>query len=402
MINGNGTAFQMELAANVTNAGLIEGTTSQGLFIHGATLTNSGTIAALGAGAMVVIANEAVANSTGKALILASGNGAQVELNNETISGGTLKTSAGGTIAAQGATLTSLTVASASLIEVNSNVSLSGGTIGAGAVVEANSGGTAFIFGTVTNGGTLFAISSGGEVAITVGAVVNGGVALIGRGIVDIAGSSGESVKFLSSGDGGLEIANQPGQTSAYSGKVSGFGGVGHTNKTQFIDLPFVDFNPMVSSSYTPANISNTSGTLFISSGGQLVAAINFVGAYSAGNFHLGAGGIRPGISGTVITDPAVPNGGSVSSGSVNSSMPHSGIDLPDIAFGAHTTLAYTANAAGTGGTLTVSDGRHMAAIALLGNYMAGSFVAVADGHGGTLITQGQTGQPLLTHPPHG
>jgi subtilase family serine protease len=96
VINGNGTAFQMELAANVTNAGLIEGTTSQGLFIHGATLTNSGTIAALGAGAMVVIANEAVANSTGKALILASGNGAQVELNNETISGGTLKTSAGG------------------------------------------------------------------------------------------------------------------------------------------------------------------------------------------------------------------------------------------------------------------------------------------------------------------
>ena len=79
-----------------------------------------------------------------------------------------------------------------------------------------------------------------------------------------------------------------------------------------------------------------------------------------------------------------------------------SGIDLPDIAFGAHTTLAYTANAAGTGGTLTVSDGRHTAAIALFGNYMAGSFVAVADGHGGTLITQGQTGQPLLTHPPHG
>jgi hypothetical protein len=103
------------------------------------------------------------------------------------------------------------------------------------------------------------------------------------------------------------------------------------------------------------------------------------------------------------IVDPTVPNGGSVSSGSVNSAMPHSGIDLPDIAFGAHTTLAYTANAAGTGGTLTVSDGRHTAAIALLGNYMAGSFVAVADGHGGTLVTQANPQQQpsLLTHPPH-
>jgi hypothetical protein len=55
-----------------------------------------------------------------------------------------------------------------------------------------------------------------------------------------------------------------------------------------------------------------------------------------------------------------------------------------------------------TGGTLTVTDRRQAAAVALLGNYMVGSFVATADGHGGTLITEAQTGQPLLTHPPHG
>jgi hypothetical protein len=52
---------------------------------------------------------------------------------------------------------------------------------------------------------------------------------------------------------------------------------------------------------------------------------------------------------------------------------------------GSQTTLAYSANAAGTAGTLTVTDDRHVAAIALLGNYMAGSFVAAADGIGGTL-----------------
>jgi hypothetical protein len=47
-----------------------------------------------------------------------------------------------------------------------------------------------------------------------------------------------------------------------------------------------------------------------------------------------------------------------------------------------------------------VTDGRHAAAITLLGNYMAGSFVTTADGHGGALLTQaGQTAQqPLLTH----
>ena len=93
--------------------------------------------------------------------------------------------------------------------------------------------------------------------------------------------------------------------------------------------------------------------------------------------------------------------GGSGSTETVKASIPHSGIDLPNVAFGAHTTLAYAANATGTGGTLTVSDGRHAAAIALLGNYMAGSFAATADGHGGTLVTEGSqpAQQPLLTHP---
>ena len=144
--------------------------------------------------------------------------------------------------------------------------------------------------------------------------MVNGGVALIDNGIVEIAGSSGESVKFLPLGGGGLEIADQPGQTSAFNGKVSGFGGGDHSNNVQFINLPSVTFNPNVSRSYVSANGSNTSGTLFVSSGG-LVAAINFVGPYSAGNFHLVTAHSFRAVTGTVtITDPVVPNGGSVNS----------------------------------------------------------------------------------------
>ena len=81
--------------------------------------------------------------------------------------------------------------------------------------------------------------------------------------------------------------------------------------------------------------------------------------------------------------------------------MPHSGIDLPDFAFGAQTTLTYAENSTDTGGALTVTDGRHAAAIALLGNYMAGSFPTTADGHGGTLVTEASqmAPPPLLTHP---
>ena len=46
-----------------------------------------------------------------------------------------------------------------------------------------------------------------------------------------------------------------------------------------------------------------------------------------------------------------------------------------------------------------MSDGRHAASIALLGNYMAGSFVTTADGHGGTLLTNTGQAEPILAHP---
>jgi hypothetical protein len=213
--------------------------------------------------------------------------------------------------------------------------------------------------------------------------VVNGGVALIGDGIVDIAGSSAESVRFLSSGSGGLEIADTQGHTSAFSGRVSGFGGLAHSNSLQFIDLVSVTSAVGITSSYVSGNAGNTSGTLFVSSGGTLVAAIKMVGGYSLGDFH-----ITSGAGGTVeITDPAVPNGGSVEPG------------VSDITFGARTTLAYSENS--TAPSLGVTEGRYGAALALLGNYMAGSFVTAADGHGGTLVTEAtQTEQqPLLTHP---
>jgi hypothetical protein len=179
-----------------------------------------------------------------------------------------------------------------------------------------------------------------------------------------------------------------------------GFGGSAHSNTVQFIDLVSVTSAGTIASSYVPANVANTSGTLFISSGGTLVAAIKMAGSYSAGDFHIASG-----VNSTVaITDPAVPNGGSVVPGPTTA-FPRDGIDLPNIAFGAHTTLAYAANAAGTGGTLTVSDGRHAASIALLGNYMAASFVTTADGHGGTLVREApQAGQQLIftsLNPPH-
>jgi hypothetical protein len=61
-------------------------------------------------------------------------------------------------------------------------------------------------------------------------------------------------------------------------------------------------------------------------------------------------------------------------------------LDLGDIAFGSNTTLAYQANRFNSGGTLSVSDGEHVAKLALLGQYTASSFVTSAGSTGGTAI----------------
>ena len=78
-------------------------------------------------------------------------------------------------------------------------------------------------------------------------------------------------------------------------------------------------------------------------------------------------------------------------------------IDLPEIAFGAQTTLGYLSDSNWAGGTSSVADGTHNANIALLGNYMASSFATASDGHGGTLVAAeaAQPDQSLLSHPHH-
>ena len=62
-------------------------------------------------------------------------------------------------------------------------------------------------------------------------------------------------------------------------------------------------------------------------------------------------------------------------------------LDLRDLAYGAGTTVAYTANADGNGGTLSVSDGVHTASIGLIGQYDGAGFAVDHDATLGTLVT---------------
>jgi hypothetical protein len=76
-------------------------------------------------------------------------------------------------------------------------------------------------------------------------------------------------------------------------------------------------------------------------------------------------------------------------------------LDLADIAAGANAVVSYTANADGSGGTLTVSDGTTTAKLSLLGQFAAGGFRAAADTGVGTIITYEppQDATPQVTKP---
>jgi hypothetical protein len=238
-------------------------------------------------------------------------------------------------------------------------------------MVETMSGGTAIVSGTVANSGTLFASGSHSLVQIASGAVVSGGSAKVGNGIVDIQGPSSENVSFLSTGTGGLELDDAVG--GGYTGAVSGFGGVNHSNHTQFIE-----FTQIASSgatlSYTAANAANTSGTLTVSNGGTS-ASIELIGHYSSSNFKIG----HDSAGHVVITDPALSS------------------NLSEIGSGSLTTLAGSTNT----GLWTLFDSSDNK-LALLANYIAGSFGIGTDWHSQTPLAgtqQGATAPWLFTKP---
>jgi hypothetical protein len=76
-------------------------------------------------------------------------------------------------------------------------------------------------------------------------------------------------------------------------------------------------------------------------------------------------------------------------------------IDLANINFATVQSPTFSGNS--SGGTLAVTDGTHTANIALLGNYLASTFVTSSDGHGGTFVTDppADSSTAVLIQPPH-
>ena len=383
-INANGSlALVLNTGNNtITNSGTLEATSSGGLDID-SNVNNSKTIEALGTNAKVVI--QGVITDTATGLILASGSGAQVDLNNATIVGGKLQTSG-----------------STAFIETvrGSTNMLEGGTISSGSTIEINAGSTLTLTGSVANSGTL--LVNGGT--LDVAGVLTGGTAEIGgAGKMEIAQASSENVDFLANSTGQLVLD----QSTGYTGQISGFG------TTQSIDLTDIDFATGVKISYVSNNRRNTSGVLTITDGTH-TTHLEMQGSYTLANFKVASDG----TGGTLLTDPKVTKSQLLNAVDITSEAgtrrsleqldPYRSTSLqrrsPETALGVQATLGYSPNSNNTGGTLSFSAGANSAQIALLGSYMASSFVMASGNQGNTLLgaEAAQSGsQTHLTNPQH-
>ena len=141
----------------------------------------------------------------------------------------------------------------------------------------------------------------------------------------------------------------------------------------------------VVAGGFATGTIVRGTGYAYVAAGGTASGTILSGGEFEvASGGSTGAGVVTFSGGGTLQLDDSIHFGGLVAN--FLSATEH--LDLADIPFVSGATSA-TFSGGTASGTLTVTDGAHIAHIALLGNYTASQFnVTFAfDGHGGTLVT---------------
>ncbi len=308
-------------------------------------------------------------------------------------------------------------------ITSTTNVEISSLVVDAGVTLLGEPGTTFTIDSNVTNNGTIEAgpfnanqisiIDLEGNVSGT------GLLEISNKGIIEVGGSvaAGEVVLFIA-GQGELILDHSAQfdgliESSAQGTKLS------TGNLIDLRDLPFANGMSATVSYDSTTNISH----LTFSNGIIVIPDILFLGDYSHSSWTL----TSDGSGGTMVADPPDSGTATIDSGTtldivaasaesisfannagtsgalvLNDSVDFTGviygfagdgtlsnsdyIDLKDIDFSHLTIETYTENSAGTGGTLTLSDGTHTTNIDFAGNYVFENFTLSNDGSGGTLI----------------
>ncbi len=336
---------------------------------------------------------------------------------------GTVVRDGGWELAWTGGSVSGATVLSGGIEFVWSGGSAANTVVSSGGVLDAygstmgttvNNGGLEFVFSggvasgtTVNSGGNLDVFASG----VARGATINsGGWSYVWSGGLDSAGTvgSGGYEDILAGGSAlGMTVSN--------GGNQYVYGSAGGTivnNGFQHVFAGGLASSTEVSNGgwgYVWAGGVASNTTVRAGGLGLVFAGGTISGATLSGGFlEIQSGGTAgsstisfSSAGGTLELDDSQHFAGRIAGFGAGGAM-----DLTDIAFGAQTTLGYTAGPGNTSGTLTLSDGTHIAAIQLFGQYLAANFAKASDSQGGTLITYPSSTpaeqQSLLTQPQPG
>ena len=386
VISGSGAVY---VALVNENKGVIDANQSGSLNFVGP-VTNAGLLESTSTGGLV-LPNGPISNSA-SGVIGAFGAGSTVSLNGTAVSGGTLETGNGGEIIVSSG-------------DVTFNGSNGHALTNTGSVVV-NPGYVLTLLGTIKNTGTI-ALQSNSYNTPAYIEIGPGGVTLAGSGNVTLSDSTGSNQNNIIGNGTSTTLTNQ--NTISGAGEIGGNGllltnqGVIDANGT----------NPLIVD--TGASAVTNSGTLEATSNGELFVASNvtntghlianngtviFEGAVSGTGTATvqGTGSIEfgstttaditfaAGANGTVTFDAASTLTGKLS---ITGFTLGDTIDLADINFsGSGPSLAFSK------GVLTVSDGTHVAKLNMIGNFTLASFHAASDGSGGTLITDPPSSLP--------
>jgi hypothetical protein len=385
-ITGLGSLGVNKLILVNQSKGVIEalGVGTLAISTQGQTLTNAGLLEA-GKGATLAISSTTVANTGGKILALAGG---KLSLTGDVIKGGTVGGAAG------------------TIVEISTGGDTFDGSASAitlSSAVRVDAGERLTLNGMVANTGVLSLNATvASDCYLLIGAA---GVSLSGKGSVTLSNAPGNRIYGLAAGDTLTNVDNT----------VSGAGQIGYGQ----MKLVNQAAGKIIANQAQPMEI-NTGSTAITNSGviesdgtgGLLVDSdvvntgtlLALAGTLTMAGTVSGAGTCQ--IKGATLWTQQVFSENVAFTGltgvfEIGQSQAYAGtvtglsksggnwLDLNDIVFVNGTTKATYSGTVG-GGTLTVTEGTHVAHIKLAGNYLGSTFTVSSDGHGGTKVVDPQ------------
>jgi hypothetical protein len=406
-IIGSGTIGDKHLLVINEQGGVINANGSTPMLLIG-NVKNAGLMEATGSGGLVWVPGSGSGNfSTG---VVLAGNGSTVRVGPANLAHGAICDLYGGTLESMGTgAIIGRYVRVGGGITNNAQLLLGLDCSFSGTVT--NNGTISTSYGVNTNGGVT--IEGGGELIVKDGVgVASGGTLTLAGGAITgsgvIGSYSGEGCT-LNIGVGGIVDADDANGfrvnavTLINAGTLESTGAGG-----EFFQGP-IDNSGLVAASAgvlavgtasAPESTVNT-GTLSVSGTGTLIAygavtgngvarigggTMDFASSFNEMVAFTGPGGVLELAQSQSYTKAI---SGFSASGQTS-------LDLGDIGFVGAGQATFSGTA--TSGVLTVTDGTHTAHITFKGDYRSTTFVAAADGHGGTDVTAQAAG---AARPPH-